>query len=389
MPDQPGTGLRVDLELKDRHLLVSTDGENLGTYPLSQTMVERVTGDRFRLTIGNEILEFSADDALGFSYDAMPAMSGTMTHRPASWREFWRRNRPSATQRMIPTARPVAMGPAVEAEDRSDLSETPVEAGSEVAAEAADEPTVAFADLTLDHKIDRESELVTSHEQVVGPTDRTSESDDTEAERQGSDPVASETAVEELAQQVVVDPTDPSLKYNAEQPDEFRTGGVRGDESVDSHPEAGVTLDSPTVESSPLAEPMSPATEASPLPAMAELFEEVPTVAPVTVEEGAVEECRGRRSDGSPCGSVAINASGFCFAHDPDLAGERRLMTERVNQTARRARATDPDLEALVVRLERAVADVQDGTLDPQQALAMASLVQAMCDTIGVNRRRD
>ncbi len=370
VPDQPGSGLRVDLEVKDRHLLVSTGGENLGTYPLSQTLVERVTGDRFRLTIGNEVLEFAADDALGFSYEAMPAMSGSPTHGPRSWREFWRRNRPTPTGGMMPTSRPVSMESApdnghvepVEPEERSTES---VAGGARAAEAGAD---VGFADLTLDHKVAGDplepgvSEPVRADPPGVGsPGTQEHESPPWESVDESSEQDL-ESDLEPLAGL-----PEPESDPETGSPTGTAGEAASGVESLDDFESEVADIDS--------------------LDTPGDRFDHEMWSSPVESQGG--EECRGRRADGSPCGSVAINASGFCFAHDPDLAGERRLMTERVNQTARRARATDPDLEGLVVRLERAVADVQDGTLDPQQALAMASLVQAMCDTIGVNRRRD
>jgi hypothetical protein len=286
----------VDLEVVDRHLLVTSEGEHLGRYPLAQTLVERVSGNRFRLTIGNEVLEFAAEDAIGFSYEGMPAISqSTAPMRPRAFLDLMTRRprRRAALDHQVngprhPTPIPVAdMSPAP----------APVEVPPDVLAVA--EPVI-------------------------------------------EEPVE----VERL---------------------------IPG------------TVESPTGNEAPESADWTAVTQGIPAPPPSVVFE---PVGPAPFQDAAVEECRGLRGDGTPCGSVAIGVSGYCFAHDPDLAGERKLMNERVNITARRARATDPDLEALVVRLEAAVAQVHEGTLDPQQALAMASLVQAMCDTIGVSRKQ-
>lgn len=298
VPQQSGPGLRVDLEVVDRHLLVTSEGEHLGRYPLSQTLVERVSGNRFRLTIGNEVLEFAAEDAIGFSYEGMPAISqSTAPMRPRAFLDLMTRRprRRAALDHQVngprhPTPIPVA-----------DMASAPVpvEAPPEVPAVA--EPVIP---------------------------------EPVEVERLIPDPL----------------PVEP-----------------------------------PAGSEEPAATDWTAVTQGIPAPPPPVVFEPVGSA---PFQDVAVEECRGLRGDGTPCGSVAIGISGYCFAHDPDLAGERKLMNERVNITARRARATDPDLEALVVRLEAAVTQVHEGTLDPQQALAMASLVQAMCDTIGVSRKQ-
>lgn len=294
VPDQPGDGLAVDLAVDDRHLLVTSGGESLGRYPLNQTEVERLTGDRFRLTIGSEVLYFHAEDALGFSYEGMPAISGSGPSTSRTLREFWRRSRTAAAK--APVARPI------------------------------------------------ETERAGGHAKV------------SLAETLAPPPV--ETAVTSPPVEPASPPPPPPVLPVAE-------------------PAKTEVVDLPAVEAEEaLALSLPPASPTPP-----------PPVLPVGAD-GKIAECKGRRADGGPCGSMAVGPSGFCFAHDPDLAGERQMMTDRVNRTVSRARATDPDLESLVARLESAVTQVQEGTLDPQQALAMASLVQAMCDTIGVSRNQ-
>lgn len=96
-----------------------------------------------------------------------------------------------------------------------------------------------------------------------------------------------------------------------------------------------------------------------------------------------VGACIGIRSDGKICGSAAVSERGFCFAHDPDRHVERQDVIDKTTRAAERVRRSAlENLDDVVARLERAVAEVHEGRLDPQQALAMASLAQAMVETI-------
>lgn len=96
-----------------------------------------------------------------------------------------------------------------------------------------------------------------------------------------------------------------------------------------------------------------------------------------------VRTCLGIRSDGKPCGSSMLGPNGFCFTHDPHRALQRRVIQEQTTRAAERVRRSSfENLDDVVARLERAVAEVHEGRLDPQAALAMASLAHAMIDTI-------
>ena len=104
----------------------------------------------------------------------------------------------------------------------------------------------------------------------------------------------------------------------------------------------------------------------------------------------AVASCMGIRSDGKICGSAAVSPRGFCFAHDPDRHVERREVHEQTTKAADRVRrSATENLDDVVARLERAVAEVHEGRLDPQQALAMASLAQAMVETIELAKSQE
>lgn len=106
-------------------------------------------------------------------------------------------------------------------------------------------------------------------------------------------------------------------------------------------------------------------------------------LAPVAAASVGGVTCVGIRSDGKPCGSTAVGPGGLCFAHDPARYRERQRVEEQTVLAAERVRKSPTEnLGDVVARLERAVAEVHEGRLDPQRALAMASLAQAMIDTI-------
>lgn len=446
VPDQSGPGLSVDLEVDEKHLVVTSGGEDLGRYPLSQTRVERVTGNRFRLTIGNETLDFAAEDAIGFSYDGMPVISGRSPMRPRLFgsRRFGavsaeraqsaprRQSSPTTPPQVeIPLPPPIAAAsilterlepshlpdledsvpppvhdPGLEdlAGDDTDVTrhgldvlERPAETSEDLSADGDWlEPAAldSTAEAPLAEAIDVGMQATSDEDEAPGPSGAGSaeigswgrwspDRDDTADPVPRGPDIIDEADVEETDLiGFEVAETQPSPLLEEEVPSaatgSWSEGGAWGriepdliereTVATDAEPEQwsrGLEQTEPMVE--PVAAPFSPA----------------------GVAERSYVECPGLRSDGGACGSLAVGAGGFCFAHDPGLAGERKLMNERVLQTVRRARATDPDLESLVTRLEGAVSQVQDGSLDPQQALAMASLVQAMCDTITVSRRKD
>lgn len=73
LPDEPGPGLRVDLDVAEHHLAVEADGGGLGAWPLEVVDVER-NGDLFALTVAGEVLQFLADDTIAFAYSGVPTI---------------------------------------------------------------------------------------------------------------------------------------------------------------------------------------------------------------------------------------------------------------------------------------------------------------------------
>lgn len=269
------SGLPVELALMDRQLAVRSDDETIGKYPLSETRVERIGGERFKLAIGSESLIFVADDALGFSYEAMPFISAGGTH-PTS----------TGLRRFV---QKVLRGP----ERAVTLKEPEVAAPPPVRVEGA--------------------EVTPGIEEVGGapsPDEPWPQSDD------------------------VVQPTEME-------------SASPGESAPPDHDRPDPDLD-------------------------------------------ALRRCEGALSDGSRCPMEPRPGSVLCYTHAGQLEKQRLDLDRRTVRAAEgAARVGLPNLDDVLERLEKAVAQVHEGTLAPQQAMAMASLVQAMVETIELSGAAD
>jgi hypothetical protein len=263
----------VELAFTDSTLTVTTDGETLGSYPIDEVDVARVGSNRFDLRVGSDTLMFTADDAMSFSYEALPMLESAHSHRSQqalSRVRAWWRAKAEAVQRG---------GPPVEEVTPAGRAFTPTK------------DRIPLAELRR-----------RLHVNVDVLEDEDAES-------------------------------SASMEPAAEVPRSMSTGDTSGGETKG--------------------------------------------------ESIAALTCIGVRADGKVCGSAAISERGFCFAHDPDRSIERRQAGDMTTQAAARVRRSSSDnLDDVVARLERAVAEVHEGRLDPQQAMAMASLAHAMVETI-------
>ncbi len=92
-------------------------------------------------------------------------------------------------------------------------------------------------------------------------------------------------------------------------------------------------------------------------------------------------QCQAMTKSGVRCKGTA-RPSGFCFAHDPDLQHARRDGQARGGQNkrteARITRLVPATLKPVLEKLMAGVDEVYDGTLEPRQASAMASLAGAI-----------
>jgi len=89
------------------------------------------------------------------------------------------------------------------------------------------------------------------------------------------------------------------------------------------------------------------------------------------------QQCQATRKDGTPCRGTAT-ASGYCFAHDPASAEHRAKGGRNRSNAARSLRMLPERLRPIADKLAAALDEVHQGTLDPRQASAMASLAGAL-----------
>lgn len=294
--DDTFSGLPVELILMDRQLAVKSGEETIGRYPLAETTAQRIGGERFQLDIGSESLIFVADDALGFSYDAVPFIRSGGSH-PTS--VGFRR----LVQKVFRTQDEHRGPDPSTAADRNRVADLST-AGGDTEATGAHVVDDGFLDL-LDTPAPA---AVTPDEAPNGPV---------------SDEPGPETVSEMAA--VVADPL-------------------------------------PAGESEPVEGSRS---------------------------EASRSPCEGALSDGSRCPMEPLSGSGLCHTHTGRLDAQQVALAERAERVAAAAsRVGLPDLDEVLERLEKAVAQVHDGSLAPQQAMAMASLVQAMVETIELSRLR-
>ena len=71
----PRNWLKTDLSLNHGRLELVSGGDILGSWSTAQVKAERVDGDRFQLHLGEDRAVFAADDALAFSYEALPVLA--------------------------------------------------------------------------------------------------------------------------------------------------------------------------------------------------------------------------------------------------------------------------------------------------------------------------
>ena len=94
------------------------------------------------------------------------------------------------------------------------------------------------------------------------------------------------------------------------------------------------------------------------------------------------KRCSERRRDGQPCKALVLSDSPYCFAHDPERDAERVEARRKGGRNSagiiRMRGLVPPRLVPVYETLERALAQVHDGTLEARRASAMAGLARAM-----------
>lgn len=97
------------------------------------------------------------------------------------------------------------------------------------------------------------------------------------------------------------------------------------------------------------------------------------------------KRCGGVRKDGGAC-EASVLTGNYCFAHDPARAVERAEARRKGGrQSAKIVRLRGllpPRLLPVYDRLEQALGEVHEGSLDARQAQAMAGLARAMVSVL-------
>ncbi len=98
------------------------------------------------------------------------------------------------------------------------------------------------------------------------------------------------------------------------------------------------------------------------------------------------KRCTATRRDGAQCSAQSLPGEPMCFAHSPAMAEARTAARRRGGSNSakvvRLRGLVPPRLLPVFDRLERALADVLSGDLDPKQAQAAASVARAMVSVL-------
>ena len=89
--------------------------------------------------------------------------------------------------------------------------------------------------------------------------------------------------------------------------------------------------------------------------------------------------CQATRRDGTTCRAPANGDTGLCIGHGPASSTKTRQQGGYArSNVARMAKVLPSRMRPVLEKLERAVQEVHDGALTPQQASAMATLASAI-----------
>jgi hypothetical protein len=91
--------------------------------------------------------------------------------------------------------------------------------------------------------------------------------------------------------------------------------------------------------------------------------------------------CRGVKRDGDGCTLPANGSDGFCWAHSPKHAEERRRMASRAGKS-RGSR----EVANLKAQLKDLIGKVQDGTLEPTRGNTMLRGYGVLIELIKLER---
>ncbi len=101
--------LKTTLNMVGGRVEIVAGGETLGTWSVSQVKAERIEGNRFDLLLGDDRAIFLADDALAFSYEALPQLAKNPIVEVA---QGFRQKLLGSARKAAKVAEPVAPEPA-------------------------------------------------------------------------------------------------------------------------------------------------------------------------------------------------------------------------------------------------------------------------------------
>ena len=92
--------------------------------------------------------------------------------------------------------------------------------------------------------------------------------------------------------------------------------------------------------------------------------------------------CRATKADGEPCTLPANGKQGFCWAHDPARAEQRRRRASRGGKAK-----ANRELVILKEEIKKVIADVRVGELDRNDAGVMIQGYRTLRDYIALERQ--
>jgi hypothetical protein len=95
-----------------------------------------------------------------------------------------------------------------------------------------------------------------------------------------------------------------------------------------------------------------------------------------------MSRCRATKANGEPCTLPATGKQGFCWAHDPATAEQRRKRAQRGG----RAKG-NKEVAGLKDEIKTVIADVRTGDLDRNDAAVMIQGYRALKDFIALERQ--
>ncbi len=178
-PGDRDPGVRVVLEIDEYHLEIKRDSELIGRYYLADVEVARDIAERFILFLGDDEIEFLADDALQFAYGGVTAMQeGWLAaqkrkrrHRRAAEDAARRKDGSRPLETVSPVERPlhVSDSDTVRNRRRQAGSKAAESLAPERAAVAATPPPVAEAPAALRSETRKERKAVPAPEVSPAP----------------------------------------------------------------------------------------------------------------------------------------------------------------------------------------------------------------------------